>query len=438
VPEEKQGLFRKEALERMSSPERLDQLIQIVSPNDWLLLGTTLGIMIFVVAWCIWGQLPTTVTGQGVIVRPRKIIEIQSPAAGRLVNFNLQVGDTVRQGDVLGLIDQAEIRKQLQEDRLRLAELESQDREKTALQEEQIRLQARDVESQKKYLLMQIANREESIKNAELLEPVLKKRREALREAVVEGLEPKVSSEMLQAEREYYDNQAQASTLHTQLSEIESQIKQLDTKETELTRTLLEASTGRKNQILELRKNIALYEVQNERDTKIVCGHFGRIVEIAANLGQIVNPGARLASIEVQESTGKLVSVTYFPVRDGKRIKPGMRIQVTPETVKRERFGGILGKVSSVSAFPVTKEGAALLLGNPEVAAQLLKDEPQIEVVADLMEDASTYSGYRWSSSKGPQLPVTAGTTTNGRVTLEMRTPVSYILPFLRGVSGIY
>ena len=71
---EKQSLFRKEALERMSSPERLDQLIQIVSPHDWLLLGTMLTMMMLVVAWCIWGQLPTTVTGQGVIVRPRKIV----------------------------------------------------------------------------------------------------------------------------------------------------------------------------------------------------------------------------------------------------------------------------------------------------------------------------------------------------------------------------
>lgn len=438
MPEEKPSLFRKEALERMSSPERLDQLIQIVSPNDWLLLGTMLAMMIVVVAWCIWGKLPTTVTGQGVIVRPRKIVEIQSPAAGRLVNFSLQVGDTVRQGDVLGLIDQAEIRKQQQEDRIRLAELESQDREKSALQEEQTRLEARDVEAQKKYLLMQIANREESIKNAQLLEPVLKRRREGLQEAVAQGLEPKVSAELLQAEREYYDNQAQVSNLQAQLSEIESQIKQLDTKETELTRTLLEASSGRKNQILELRKDIALYEVQIEKNTEIICEHFGRIVEIAANLGQIVNPGARLASVEVQESTGKLVSVTYFPVRDGKRIKPGMRIQVTPETVKRERFGGILGTVSSVSAFPVTKEGATLILGNPEVAGQLLRDEPQIEVIADLVEDVSTYSGYRWSSSKGPRLPVTAGTTTNVRVTLEMRTPVTYILPFLRETSGIY
>ena len=316
----------------MSSPERLDQLIQIVTPNDWLLLGTLLAMMFFVVAWCIWGKLPTTVTGQGVIVRPHKIIEIQSPAAGRLVNFSLQVGTWCAKVMSWVLIDQAEIRKSnFRKTIIGWQNSQSQDREKSALQAEQLRLQKRDVESQKKDLLMQIANREESIKNAQLLESVLRKRRESLREAVAEGLEPKILGELLQAEREYYDNQALTSSLQTQRSEIESQIKQLDTKEMDLERTLLEASTGRKNQILELRKNVALYEIQIDRDTKIVCGHFGRIVEIAANLGQIVNSGARLASVEVQDSTGRLVSVSYFPVRDGKRIKPGMRYQSHPK-----------------------------------------------------------------------------------------------------------
>jgi HlyD family secretion protein len=438
VSEEKQGIFRKQALERMSSPERLDQLIQIVSPRDWLLLGTMLAVMVFVVAWCMWGRLPTTLTGQGVIVRPRKIVEIQSSATGKLVSFNLRVGDEVRKGETLGLIDQTEIRKQLQEDRARLAELEVQDREKNALQQEQTRLQARDAAAQKNYLRMQIANREQSIKNDEALAPVLEKRRDVLREAVYQGLEPKISAELLVAEKEYLENQAQISSLHTELSEIESQIKQLDTKETELARTLFEASSSRKNQMLELRKNIALYEVQLAKNTQIVSEHSGRLVEIAANLGQVMNPGARLASLEVQEATADLVGVTYFPVRDGKRIRTGMSIQVTPDTVKRERFGGIRGRVLSVSAFPVTKEGAALLLGNSEIAQRLLKDEPQIEVVAELEKDSSTYSGYKWSSSKGPRLPITAATTTSGRVTVEMRSPVTYILPFLRAMSGIY
>jgi len=215
-------------------------------------------------------------------------------------------------------------------------------------------------------------------------------------------------------------------------------MKQLDTKEQELQRQLFEASTSRKNEMLTLNKNIALYEVQLERDSKIVSEYSGRVLEIAANVGQVLNAGSRIASVEVLQASGELVCVSYFPVRDGKRVRPGMKIQVTPDTVKRERFGGILGAVSSVSAFPVTREAAALFLGTPDVANRLLKDEPQIEVVAELETDASNISTFKWSSSKGPPLVISAGTTTTARVTVEERSPASYILPFLRSVSGIY
>jgi HlyD family secretion protein len=222
------------------------------------------------------------------------------------------------------------------------------------------------------------------------------------------------------------------------LREIESQLKQLETKEQELQRQVFEASTSRKNEMLTLKKNIALYEVQLERNSRIVSEYSGRVLEIAVNVGQVLSAGSRIASVEVLKAGGELVCVTYFPVRDGKKVRPGMKIQITPDTVKRERFGGILGAVLSVSAFPVTKEAAALFLGTPEVANQFLKDEPQIEVVAELAKDTSNVSGFKWSSSKGPALLISAGTTTTARVTVEERAPVSYILPFLRSVSGIY
>jgi HlyD family secretion protein len=437
VAEEREGIFRKQALERMSSPDRLDQLIQIVSPKDWLLLGTFLTVGLLLIAWCIWGQLPTTVSGQGMLVRPRKIVEIQSQAAGKLVNLKLRVREEINAGDVLGAIDQAETRKLLEEDRGRLAVLEAQDREKSSLQQQQARLQDRDFEAQKHDLQLQIANREESIRNGETLAGVLKKRLDALREAIQVGIEPKVSSDLLQTEKAYLENQARISQLQTERSEVESQIKQLDTRRTELSRTLLEASTNRRNQILELRRNIALNEIQLEKGTRIVSEYSGRVVEIAASPGQVLSAGSRLAYVEVHESADDLGCVMYFPVRDGKRIRPGMKIQATPDSVKRERFGGIVGKVTTVSGFPVTKEGATLMLGNAELASRMLKDEPQIEVLAELERDKTTYSGYKWSSSKGPRMSITSGTTTSGRVTVEMRSPITYLLPFLRGMSGV-
>ena len=38
----KQNIFREESIERLSSPEQLDQLMQVVSRRNWLPL-TTLG-----------------------------------------------------------------------------------------------------------------------------------------------------------------------------------------------------------------------------------------------------------------------------------------------------------------------------------------------------------------------------------------------------------
>jgi len=421
----------------MSSPDRLDQLIRIVYLQDWLVLAALLTIAVFGLAWCIWGQLPTTVSGEGMIVRPRKVVDIQSQAAGKLVNFNLRVGDEVKKGDVLGVIDQSLIRRQLEEDRTRLATLEEEDRKENELQKKQSQLQGRDFEERKRDLQAQIATRDEGISNGETLRGVLKKRLDAVNEAINLGIEPKVSADLLQTEKEYLENESHLSELQAQRGDLQSQIKEIETRRTELSRTLLQASSGRKNQILELRRNIGVGQVELEINTRVVSEYPGRVVEISGTQGQAVSAGSRLASVELQKAGEDLVCVTYFPVGEGKQIRLGMKIQVTPDNVKRERFGGILGKVAAVSSFPVTKEGAAVLLGNPEVAERMLRDEPRIEVMVDLERDPTTYSGYRWSSSPGPRLPVSAGTTTRGRVTVEMRSPITYLLPFLRGMSGV-
>ena len=437
MAEEREGIFRKQALERMSSPDRLEQLIQVVSPKEWLLLATFFGLGVLFLTWCIWGQLPTTVSGEGVIVRPRRIIELQSEAAGRLSAVNVRVGDQVKSGELIASIDQAEIRQQLEEDRARLANLELQDREESALQSQQSRLQDRDYAAQKRDLALQIANRDQTIRNTERVNAVLQERLNALHEAIKSGILPKLSSELLETEKEFLSNQALISRLQAERSELQNQVTQIETRRTELARTFLEASTTRRNRILELRRNVALNEVELEKGTRILSQQAGRIVEVDATEGEVLSRGSRLAYLELEEAPGDLACVLYFPVRDGKRLRPGMRVQTTPDSVKRERFGGIIGKVRTVSGFPVTQEGAALVLGNMELARRMLKGEPQIEVIVDLERDPATVSGYKWSSSRGPRMQITAGTTTSGRITIESRSPITYLLPFLRGMSGM-
>ena len=50
---------------------------------------------------------------------------------------------------------------------------------------------------------------------------------------------------------------------------------------------------------------------------------------------------------------------------------------------------------------------------------------------------SKTFSGYKWSSSERAQLKISPGTTTTVRVTVEERSPMTFILPILREWSGL-
>ncbi|MDX2213495.1 MAG: hypothetical protein SFY66_09420 [Oculatellaceae cyanobacterium bins.114] len=64
------SIFRQESLERLSSPEQLDQLMQIVHSRSWLSLAALGSLVGLAVVWSIWGRIPIMVTGRGVLVHP--------------------------------------------------------------------------------------------------------------------------------------------------------------------------------------------------------------------------------------------------------------------------------------------------------------------------------------------------------------------------------
>ena len=68
----------------------------------------------------------------------------------------------------------------------------------------------------------------------------------------------------------------------------------------------------------------------------------------------------------------------------------------------------------------------------------LMPEGAYIEVRARLEQDPATPSGYRWSSSRGPDIRLTSGLTNSTRVTIEGRAPVTYLLPILRETAGVY
>jgi HlyD family secretion protein len=477
VTTQKSNLFRKEALDRASSPERLDQLMQVVQPKKWIPLAAMGTIITAGLAWSVFGRIPITVAGQGVLVFPSKVVGFQAPSNGTLLAVNIRPGDTVKKGQVLATIDQTELQKKLDLARTKLAQLKEQDRNANSLQAQRSVLDQGAIQQQRQ-ALQQSLNATQSLtpllrekgldsiqqerqtllqrmETTQALVPTFKRRFE-LREGLRQ--QGAVSSDaVLQAQQEFLNNQ-------TRVSEIQAQLKQLDLKEADAQRQFLAnlnsvkelqaqlatlntrtagqaeqdlaTATNRKKEIQETEAAIAQLELQLKGNSQITSNFNGRVLEVAAVPGQAIQEGGRLGTIEAQDSTNKLVGVAYLPVSEGKKLRPGMELQITPSTVKRERYGGIVAKVTNVSAFPITQESASTVVGGPEILQGIASKGPQIQVFAELQTDPSTASQFRWSSSKGPDTQVTPGTTASVRVKVEEQSPLSFVFPILRSWSG--
>lgn len=467
--------FRKEA-QRSASPELLDQLVQVVSPRRWLSLAALGGLVATGAVWSVVGRIPITVTGKGVLVYPSEVVAIQAPSAGRLLEVSVQSGDTVKKGQVLATIDQSELQTQLQLSRDKLAQLRVQDQVSGSAQFQRGNLDQSAIVQQRKALQQSLqtvqsltpilrAKGLDSIQTERLaLQQHLKTLREQLptyrdrwtaRQGLFqEGAVPQDT--VLQAKQEYQGFQ-------TQIDQAELQLKQLDTKEAEAQREYLRnvnqidelqaqlkaldsknatqieqdlnTTTTRKKEIQETERAIVQLGLQLQKSSQIVSDYDGQILEVTAKSGQQIQAGAGIGTISAP-SSNELVSVVFLPDSEGKKIQPGMEVQITPSLVKREEFGGIKGKVKTSSAFPVTQQGAASLVGNPDILKGVLSDGAQIAIFTDLESD-STFSGYRWSSSTGPQAKLTSGTTTSVRITIEEKAPISYVLPILKSWAGV-
>jgi HlyD family secretion protein len=382
--------------------------------------------------------LPITVTGRGVLVRPRTRVTFQAQAPGRIVAVQAREGARVQPGDVLAVLDQAEIRKQLDSARSRLAQLESQDRAKHSLQVTNASLQIQQIDAERSALELQRQSLERNLQDTQTLAPILKKRLDGLRSLKADGLIAEFADELVEAERLNLQNTSRVPELQAQVRQGEAQQRQLDSRRQRIGQDDFEQSSARAKELEVLRGDVAVLEVQAATNGRVLASHAGRVVEIAVTAGDVVNPGSPLGTLEIEQAEGPLGGVLYFGVPDAKRIRPGMRVQITPDTVERERFGGMLATVEAVSGFPVTRDGAAALVGSREIVDHLLADGPKIEVIATLEPDRSAPSGYRWSSSSGSPIPLTSGTTAVARVTVEGRAPITYLLPFLRSASGLY
>ncbi|NIS83195.1 MAG: hypothetical protein GTO14_24005 [Anaerolineales bacterium] len=62
-----QRLFRRKALEKLASPERLDQLMSITTVRGWLALLALGSLIVAIGIWGFFAKIPTTISGEGIL-----------------------------------------------------------------------------------------------------------------------------------------------------------------------------------------------------------------------------------------------------------------------------------------------------------------------------------------------------------------------------------
>jgi HlyD family secretion protein len=415
-------VFRKVSLDRLSSPEQLDQVMQVTNPRGWLALAAIGSLLAMAVVWGIFGSLSEKVAGGGILLKSGGVFEVVSPAEGRITDVSIGVGDSVSEGQVVAWIAQPELSARLQEGKARLAALRVEHERTLSFSGNDERLQGQSVAEQRSNLRQSIAADEQTLR-------WLTERVASQDQLVAQGLLTR--STLLQTRQQHEQTREKIRSARSQLAQLDVQKLSSDNERTrQLSAGLRDIDLAR----LELEK----MERDLRRASQVVSPYTGRILEVMTEQGKMVARGEPVLNLDLTGSSVKnLVAVLYVPSVHGKKVKPGMDIQIAPSTVRQEEYGMMLGKVTFVSNFPATSRGMSMALKNDQLVQSLSGGGAPYEVHADLVVDPATPSRYRWSSSKGPPVDIQSGTLASGQVTVDRQRPIAAVLPLLRRWSGM-
>lgn len=375
-------LFRKNAVEKLSSPEQLDVMMQVTSPSGWVALIGLAIVLVFVVIWSIVGKIGIKVDGAGLLMRGAAVLDVTSGTQGRLSEVLVKPGDLIKPGQTVARLDQGELQLRIANTKAQLAQLETQKSEAGTSQGSIVaQYRAQLVELRAK------ANVQEGLVKRGLL--------------------------------------TRSTLLRTK--------EQIASTETMIAQSRQSAS-GQEIRVDDLKRQLVEMEAKFASSIEIQSPYAGRVLEVVVGSGGLVSAGGRILTLEPVDAPLELV--IYVSGAEGKKITEGMPVRISPATVKQEEYGFMIGSVKHVSDFPVTPEYLRKTLRNDKLVDTMLGKGAPFEVVATLLPDKNTPSGYKWSSSKGPPSPVYSGTLANGSVVVENKTPISYVLPIVKKAIG--
>lgn len=410
--------FRQEALESFTISDRTDQLIQVTTVKSWILLATLGTIVAAILIWGIWGKITIWVEGQGMLL-PEKgsIHKAEAPIGpGQISEIKVQPQARIKKDDIVAVLDTANLTKQVETTRLYVAELKRNYNEQATIAKDEIAKRQKTLVEQNQIAQRVLTTLQENLHQTEKL---LEERKELL--------EKKLTTNQLYHDslNRHYDikkqfESAQEQVVRNQL-DVENFIDRWDERLNVLDRKI-------KDEQLNLNNLVEKFKLSKHVKSPVD----GIVISVDKAIGEIVNTGDPIVTIATFGNG--LQAVVFLPPKDGKKIQHGLKVLISPQNVKKEEYGSIQGKVTTVSSFPLSQQSILAVLQNENLVKEFTKDGSPISIWVELEKDLNTPSKLKWSSSQGPMQEITSGSLISARVMVREQNPFSLIFQNLKKV----
>jgi HlyD family secretion protein len=334
-------MFRKKILDKMNTPDSLDQLLVVVTPQSQLTLAALTGIFLVALIWGFIADIPVTVAGRGILLKPGSIRMVQAPSSGLITDIKILGGDQVKAGDVLARIEknatsrtleqqtaryvttrdfnrkaleQAARKRDLELD-LNKASIEGVARDLTTLRElkgrvgEQLvelnKLQAEELGRSRTLLRrLRTANRDQLANvNALVEEGVVSVTRRLSAEASVVDIESRLGEldvRLKQVQMNKVEAEQRDLKLRQEISGLETQERQLVLQHQRIEHEYELEVQRRTRELQEQANSIRLTRAKLFREEVVRSPFDARVLEVSANVGQMVPTGDNVAMLHVE------------------------------------------------------------------------------------------------------------------------------------------
>lgn len=409
--------FRKEALAKLSTPEKLDQLIKVTNPRAWVALLTFILMICTGLAWAFMGTTKTKIQASGIIMSG-DVYNVVSTTSGQVLELKVELNEVVKAGQVIAIVSQPDIAQQIQEAEAAYAENQIQLAQGRQFGNQDSQIQEQLITEQKSSL-------EEKIRINKGRINYLSKQLTTEEDLLEKGL---ITNSQVEQTRQ------QVIGLRNENKSIAAQITQTESQQLNVSFSQKQKLTSLQQGIAQSQRRIEQLKEQFKFRSQIVSQHSGKIVEIMTEPGVIVSPGVPLLKLgtDVQTSDRDLRAILFIPSKDGKKIKEGMEALISPSTVKPQEYGYMKAKITYVSDYPATQQGMMNVLKNEQLVRQMLSLGVPFEAYVEFEKDPDTTDSYVWTSKEGAPLEIFPGTICSARLTVQQQTPIALVLPALK------